>query len=345
MPVMTRNDLKINYQTLGPDMGRDSVPVALIHGLGANLAFWYLGASRHMGGERPVLMHDLRGHGASSMPQSGYLLGQLADDLGQLLTELGQERAHVVGHSHGARVALAFALQYPHRVASLTIADTQLQALQPTMRLCDWPHWPAWKDELSRQGVVNFPSDESEMDFRVLAQLGPRGAGVPSPLSQPGLITNAMGEEVFIAPNVTRLVQPAGQEVRRINLRSRQMGARSGQRWQALLDSTTASTELQDESELSARALARLTMPTLLLYGAKSHCLPTSDGLLDAIPGARRIVVPEAGHFFPVVKPRLFSRAVNTFIGSVDAPQTADRRRLLARFLAARAARRQAQAV
>ena len=344
MPVMTRNDLKINYQTLGPDMGPGSVPVALIHGLGANLAFWYLGASRHMGSDRPVLMHDLRGHGASSMPQSGYLLGQLAEDLGQLLTELGQQRAHIVGHSHGARVALAFALQHPERVASLTIADTQLQALQPMMRFSDWAHWPAWKAELARQGVESFPSDEAEMDFRVLAQLGPRGAGVPSPLSQPGLI-NAMGEETFVAQNVTRLVHPAGQEVRRINLRSRQMGARSGQRWQALLDSTTASTELQDESELSARALARLTMPTLLLYGAKSHCLATSDGLLDAIPGARRIVVPEAGHFFPVVKPRMFSRAVNTFISSVDAPQTENRRRLLARFLAARAARGQAQAV
>lgn len=344
MPVMTRNDLKINYQTLGPDMDRSSVPVALIHGLGANLAFWYLGASRHMGSERPVLMHDLRGHGASSMPHSGYLLGQLADDLAQLLSELGQERAHIVGHSHGARVALAFALQFPDRVASLTIADTQLQSLQPIMRLRDWPHWPAWKAELTRQGVESFPSDDSEMDFRVLAQLGPRGAGVPSPLSQP-MISNAMGEEMYVSQNVTRLVQPAGQEVRRINMRSRQMGARSGQRWQSLLETTTASDELQDESELTARDLSKLTMPTLLLYGAKSHCLPTSDGLLDAIPGARRIVVPEAGHFFPVVKPRVFSRAVNTFIGSIDAPQTADRRRLLARFLAARAARRQAQAV
>jgi pimeloyl-ACP methyl ester carboxylesterase len=343
MPVMTSKDLKINYQTLGPDFGKGAVPVALIHGLGANLAFWYLGASRHLGNDRPILMHDLRGHGASSMPSSGYFLGQLAEDLGQLLNDLGQERTHIVGHSHGARVALAFALQYPDRVASLTIADTQLQFLQPMMRLRDWPHWPAWKAELERQGVQAFPKDDAEMDFRVLAQLGPRGAGVPSPLSQPAL-TNAMGEEPFTGQNVTRLMRPPGLEGRRINLRSRQMGVRSGQRWQALLDNTTASTELQDESELSSADLSKLKMPTLLLYGAKSHCLPTSEGLLDVIPSARRIVVPEAGHFFPVVKPRLFSRAVNTFIGSIEAPQTADRRQLVARFLAARSARRQAQA-
>lgn len=344
MPVMTRNELRINYQTLGPELDNHTVPVALIHGLGANIAFWYLGASRHIGADKPVLMHDLRGHGASSMPQSGYYLGHLAGDLEHLLTELGQERAHIVGHSHGARIAIAFALQHPERVASLTIADTQLQALQPMMRLADWPHWPAWKADLAQQGVQTFPSDDTEMDFRVLAQLGPRGAGVTSPVAQPGLM-NAMGEEMFVAQNVTRLVQPEGPEARRINLRSRQLGARSGQRWQSLLDSTTASTELQDESELTARALAKLSMPTLLLYGAKSHCLPTSDGLLEAIPGARRIVIPEAGHFFPVIKPRLFGRAVNTFVSSVDAPQTLDRRRLLARFMAARAARRQAQAV
>lgn len=345
MPVMARGDLKINYQTLGPEpAGAGSVPVALIHGLGANLAFWYLGASRHMSGDRPIVMHDLRGHGASSMPQSGYALDYLADDFASLLDELKLERAHVVGHSHGARVALAFALRYPERVASLTLADTQLQALQPLMRLQDWSYWPAWKAELARQGVEQFPADDSVLDFRVLAELGPRGAGVPSPVTQPALM-NAMGEEVFAgSPNISRLVQPRPAEgVRRINLRSRQMGARQSQRWQSLLEQTSAATELQDESGLDPRALAELGMPTLLLYGAKSHCLPTAARLAEVIPGARRVIVPEAGHFFPMVKPRLFSRAVNTFLASVDAPLTADRRRLFARVLAARAARGQAK--
>ena len=42
--------------------------VVLIHGLGANLAFWYLGALRHLGRDHSFLLYDMRGHGASSKP-------------------------------------------------------------------------------------------------------------------------------------------------------------------------------------------------------------------------------------------------------------------------------------
>lgn len=343
MPVMTRNDLRINYQTLGPELrGHGEVPVALIHGLGANLSFWYLGASRHMGTARPVIMHDLRGHGASSMPQKGYALEDLAGDFGQLMDELGLEQAHVVGHSHGARVALAYALEHPERVASLTLADTQIRSIQPSVRLRDWPHWPAWRAELQRQGVSQFPNDDAVIDFRLLADLGPRGAGVPSPLAEPAII-GAAGEEMFAGPNVTRLNPPGGFAGRRINLRSRQMGSRSSQRWQALLEQTSASDELHDESALVPQSLSHLKMPVMLMYGALSHCVPTADRLLEILPNARRILIPGGGHFFPIVKPRVFSRALNVFLHGIDGTQGTDRRRMFARVLAANAARAKAQ--
>lgn len=356
----------MNYQLVGADLRPGQAPVAMIHGLGANLAFWYLGAVRHLSADLPILLHDLRGHGASSMPQSGYMLHDLAADFAALLDHLQIDRAHVVGHSHGARVALAFAIAHPDRVASLTVADTQLRALQRPMRLADWPHWPRWKAELAAQGVTSFPPEEAEIDFRLLADLGPRGgaalAGARAaisavndegtedppelsllPAARPGALARPGGALAARMPRLAALAAERAESPRRIDLRSRQMGARGSQKWQTLLETTSAGVELSDESDVPADRLPGLKMPVLLIYGALSHCVPSSEKLLEAIPDARRILVPNAGHFFPIVKPRLFARALRMFVAGVDSAGTPARGRFRERIQAARAARMRPQ--
>ena len=371
MPSLTRQDQRLNYQLVGADLRPGQAPVAMIHGLGANLAFWYLGAVRHLAADLPVLLHDLRGHGASSMPPSHYRLQDLAEDFAALLDHLQIDRAHVVGHSHGARVALAFAIAHPDRVASLTVADTQLRALQRPMRLADWPHWPRWKAELAAQGVTSFPPEEAEIDFRLLADLGPRGGAAlagarsairavndeagPEDPPELSLLPGAGGGRLAaalarpgagaLAARMPRLAALAAEraEPRRIDLRSRQMGARGSQKWQTLLETTSAGVELADESDVPADRLPGLTMPVLLIYGALSHCVPSSERLLEVIPDARRILVPNAGHFFPIVKPRLFARALRMFVAGVDSAGTPARGRFRERIQAARAARMRPQ--
>lgn len=312
MALLIQGDLRLNYQLVGPDLASGVPPVALIHGLGANLAFWYLGALRHLGRERTYLLHDLRGHGASFMPQMGYRLEQMAEDFRLLLDRLGIERAHVVGHSHGARVALVFALAHPERIESLTLADTQIRALQPPMRLGEWPHWQSWKKDLAGRGVTQFPPEDSEIDFRLLAELGPRSAG-----GQGGraLVDPQAGRPLRLGPAARRL----GEGTPRIDLHSRQMGARGAQQWQTLMEKTRASEEMQDESAIEPAMLSDLNRPALLMYGQLSHCVPTSEKLQQLLPNARRLLVPGAGHFFPIVKPRPTARALNAFFRGVDA--------------------------
>ncbi|SFQ20662.1 Pimeloyl-ACP methyl ester carboxylesterase [Roseivivax halotolerans] len=317
MPELVRPDVTLNYQLVGPPLEDGQTPVVLIHGLGANLAFWYLGAVRHLGREMPMLLPDLRGHGGSSMPETGYGLEALARDVLALMDETGLSRVHLVGHSHGARVALVVAMMAPDRVASLTVADTQVGTLQPPMRLCDWAHWPVWRKQLEEQGVETFPPDDSEIDFRLLSDLGARG--------QAALATGGVSARVE--------GRAAGRPRKRagINLRSRQMGARGAEKWRGLLERTSARQEMDDEAPLAPEKLAALEMPLLLVYGAQSHCLPTSEALMELVPGARRIVVPGAGHFFPIVKPRLFALALRAFIAGVERPGAAAERRTRAR--------------
>jgi pimeloyl-ACP methyl ester carboxylesterase len=71
-------------------------------------------------------MIDLRGHGDSSKPESGYLWGDYAADIVAFITEQGYERVTLVGHSLGAMTTLLTAAQIPERIESLVLEDPPL---------------------------------------------------------------------------------------------------------------------------------------------------------------------------------------------------------------------------
>ena len=66
-----------------------------------------------------VVRYDLRPFGESNRVEKSY---SVPDDLRLLLDHLQIKQAHLVGHSFGGGAALDFALLYPGRVASLTLA-------------------------------------------------------------------------------------------------------------------------------------------------------------------------------------------------------------------------------
>jgi pimeloyl-ACP methyl ester carboxylesterase len=69
-----------------------------------------------------VITFDQRGCGRSSAPDGVYTIEQMACDVASLLDHLGLESAHILGHSMGGRIGLAFALAYPGRTRSLILA-------------------------------------------------------------------------------------------------------------------------------------------------------------------------------------------------------------------------------
>jgi pimeloyl-ACP methyl ester carboxylesterase len=52
-----------------------------------------------------------------------------------LLDYLKINQAHLVGHDLGARVAFAFALQFPQRLRSLTVGEAFIEGLAGTERM------------------------------------------------------------------------------------------------------------------------------------------------------------------------------------------------------------------
>lgn len=98
--------------------GRGGDPVVFLHFSGANLMMWQRVVPRFQDRYRVILV-DLRGHGRSDAPDTGYHMGEMARDVVDVMGELGIERAHVVGSSLGAEVGLAMAADHPGRVTSL----------------------------------------------------------------------------------------------------------------------------------------------------------------------------------------------------------------------------------
>ena len=92
-------------------------PVVFIHGWTLDLEVWNPQAAAFKGSLR-VVRYDRRGFGLSEGTP-----GSAADgvDLGRLLDHLQLGPATLVGLSQGARVALAFALKFPERVAGLVL--------------------------------------------------------------------------------------------------------------------------------------------------------------------------------------------------------------------------------
>ena len=95
----------------------------LIHGIGARRATF----AKLVEGLKDCftcISYDLRGHGASPLPEGRFGLEDLVDDLEALRARLGIERAHFAGHSLGGMIGPAYARRYPDRVLSLGLWST-----------------------------------------------------------------------------------------------------------------------------------------------------------------------------------------------------------------------------
>ena len=107
------------------DMG-DGPPIVLLHGLYSCAEAW-LPVARKLSPHLRVIAMDLRNHGRSPhLPSHTY--SDMALDVLYTLHHIGVERAHLLGHSMGGRVAMMLAQLHPQCVNQLVLADIGPQA-------------------------------------------------------------------------------------------------------------------------------------------------------------------------------------------------------------------------
>jgi len=75
-----------------------------------------------------VICIDLPGHGKSELKQDHISIEDMADAINSVIQHLDINRIHLVGHSMGGYVALAFADKYEERLASFTFLHSTANA-------------------------------------------------------------------------------------------------------------------------------------------------------------------------------------------------------------------------
>ena len=78
-----------------------------------------------------VIAPDLRGFGNSSKPVTGYDGNTTAEDIYQLISQLGFSKIFLVAHDLGAHTAYSFAATHPNNVSRLVLMEYPFPGFPP----------------------------------------------------------------------------------------------------------------------------------------------------------------------------------------------------------------------
>jgi lipase len=107
------------------DWGGDAPPLVLLHATGFHAHLWDP-IARRLAARFHVVALDLRGHGDSPKPESGYHWDVLIDDVTAMLDALGFRDVVAAGHSLGATTIAGAAVARPDLFARLVLLDVIL---------------------------------------------------------------------------------------------------------------------------------------------------------------------------------------------------------------------------
>lgn len=114
-------DRELSVREVGPS---DASPIVLIHGLaGSSMAEWYKVAPLLAASHR-IVMIDQRSHGLSVADRGRFEISDLADDLADIIGQLGLGLVTLVGYSMGGVIAQQIARDHPHLLAKLVLIAT-----------------------------------------------------------------------------------------------------------------------------------------------------------------------------------------------------------------------------
>lgn len=96
-------------------------PVVIVHGLYGSSDNW-LNIGKRLAEKHTVYMIDQRNHGRSPFAPS-HTFNDLRNDLEEFFEQHKIEKAILLGHSMGGKVAMWFAADFPEKIEKLVIAD------------------------------------------------------------------------------------------------------------------------------------------------------------------------------------------------------------------------------
>jgi len=136
-------------------------PFLLVHGLASNARLWDGMAYRLARAGRYSVSVDLRGHGQSDKPDTGYDFATISSDLASLIESLRLDRPIVAGQSWGASVILDLAVRNPGLLRGIVLVDGGLTNMRDA-----FPTWDVCWQRLAPPQLVGLPLEAVEGYFR-----------------------------------------------------------------------------------------------------------------------------------------------------------------------------------
>lgn len=275
------NGIQLHYV-----IGGQGEPIVLLHGWPQTWYEW-----RHimptLAENYTVIVPDLRGLGDSSKPVTGYDGKTTAEDIYQLVSQLGFNKIFLVAHDIGAQTAYSYAAAHPDNVTKLVIMDFIFPGFLPP-EIGNGPWWFAFHQTPDIPETLVEGKERQYMSwfFRGLAY-------------NPAAIT-----EEDIDRFVEKYSAPGGM--------------RAG------FEYYRAFTQDALDNKESAEN-AKLTMPVLVLagdiYPAMGGDIPGNIALTSMQQLAQNVsgmVVPFSGHWIPEEQPQFVIDHLFKFFGNSD---------------------------
>ena len=270
-------DVQTEGATIHVRTGGHGPAVVLIHGMGDTGDMWAPLAA-DLARDHTVVVPDLRGMGLSSHPEGGYDKRTQAADIRSVLTQLGLDRAAIVGHDIGTMVAYAYAARYPDKTEKLVVMDAPV------------PGIPPW-DQIVRNPLLwHFDFGGPDMERLVagreriyLDRFWNEFAGDPAKIDE---ATREHYAELYALPGAMHSVFAQFRSIR------------------------------QDAVDNAASIATKLTMPVLAVGGEKSFGANEAVVMRNAAVDVTGLVIPNAGHWLMEEQPAATIAAVRAFLSS-----------------------------
>jgi pimeloyl-ACP methyl ester carboxylesterase len=282
--LVSVNNTRLNVQQLQQKSDLPPKDLILCHGLASTMAFWLRSYVNALSPHFRITLFDMRGHGRSHTPETGYKAEDLATDLNDLMDQLKIKSAHIIGHSFGGITALKLAVMFPERANSLVLLDSQIGLGRNKVSQMGWAEDQAF---LNAMEALDIKGDVSNPFF---------GVELISQLTR-----------IVRSGEITR----SGEK--RLDTVLESLPLSVSKKWEILEQTSDALVGFTTGDDITAQDLAGLSTPTLGIYGANSAARFSGEALENYMPNAKMALMANAGHFFATTRPKEVMEIVSNF--------------------------------
>lgn len=239
---------------------RDAPAIILLHGSNADLHTWDPWVEALKGTYR-VIRFDQVGHGLTGPdPKEDYSTGNFVADIGAVADKLGLRQFVLGGNSMGGKHALAYAISHPERLTGLVLVDG---SGGPMLKLD--------KPEKKDSGNIGFTIARMPGVNLLAEQITPRS-----------LIAQSLEQSVSVKSVASEAAVTRYWELLRYPGNRR----------------ATLKRFSQPYDPLEAADIAKVKVPTLILWGEEDRIIPVEAGqwLAKTLPDNTLRIYPKIGH-------------------------------------------------